>query len=499
MKIPDYLVFFLYIIVTLAVGAAFSRRQKDRDDFFLAGRSMKWLPIGLSVMVTAFSAINYTAFSGEVFSHGLYVALSIPVFALVAFPVIRIIMPFYYRMNLTSAYEYLEKRFDVRVRALASGLFIIWQIFWMATVLYVPCKVLSVITGLPVADFILLAGIVATLYTAAGGIKAVMWTDVLQFFVLFGGILAGVFIATTHTPGGFSGMLKLAAGGGLLKPFFPYDPKMFSFNPTIRITLWSSLIGTFTAFLARYGADQTVVQRYFTARSLKDARRGFHLNYISAMVSLGALTFLGFAIYAFSFSSGILDTKGAQPIFHFGAFVRAMPAGITGLIVAGLFAATMSSIDSGINSCSAALVTDFLDRFARRARLLRMARLRILSAVFGAAATVLALNVGELGSIFEIANKIINGIGSPLLAIFLLGMFSRRANSTGMLAGGILGAVWSAWVSFGVTSLALHYYAVVNLIGTLVLCYLLSLLTAPFLPLQTEEKLQWLWRRQSAE
>ena len=179
----DYIIICLYLAGVLTVGAVFRKNQRRPDDFFLAGRSMHWFPIGLSIMVTAFSAINYTAFSGEVFSHGLYVALSLPVFIFVAFPVIRVVMPFYHRLGVRSAYEYLEKRFDVRVRSLASGLFILWRVLWMATALYVPSKVLALLTGVNVPVLILLSGAVVTAYTAVGGMKAVMRTDVFQFFV----------------------------------------------------------------------------------------------------------------------------------------------------------------------------------------------------------------------------------------------------------------------------------------------------------------------------
>lgn len=142
---------------------------------------------GLSIMATAFSAINYTAFSGEVSRHGLYVALSLPVFVIVVWPVTRIIMPFYHSMQLCSAYEYMERRFDVRVRTLASGLFILWGVAWMAVALFVPCRVLSTVTGLSFYVVVLVAGGVAILYAMAGGVRAVMWTDVVQFFVLLGG------------------------------------------------------------------------------------------------------------------------------------------------------------------------------------------------------------------------------------------------------------------------------------------------------------------------
>lgn len=493
MRTADYLVFLAYLGLTLAVGAITARRQRSSTDFFLAGRSMRWFPVGLSIMVTAFSAINYTAFSGEVFEHGLYVALSLPTFVLVAPVVTRVVMPFFHGMSLCTAYEYLERRFDGRVRTLASGLFILWRLLWMATLVYVPCRVLGLVTGLDTTTLILVGGAATTVYTLAGGMRAVIWTGVLQFGVIVGGLVLALWVAAGRADGGFLGMMRLGVDAGLARPFHPFDPQMLSLDPRVRITLWSALLGTFVAFIARYGCDQVVVQRYFTARSLRDAQLGFHASYLAALVALVALALFGYAIHAHVATTGPAAGTGSRAMAGFAAFVRSLPAGLTGLIVAGLFAATMSSLDAGINSSAAAWLTDFHRRWWPTAPAHEVRQGRLASLFFGAASTLGALEIGRLGSIFEIANRVINGLGSPLLAIFLLALFSRRANSTGVLIGGLFGAAASVWVSFAGEELALHYYAVLNLGVTLVPAYLFSLienhLTAPPSPGQ----LAWTW------
>ncbi len=513
MQTLDILIVAGYFVVILLIGIIISFRRQaknkgpnqsaDDTEFFLAGRSMHWVPVGLSIMVTAFSGINYTAFSGEVFSNGLYVALSLPVFVFVAFPVIRIIMPLYQHLGVSSAYEYLEKRFDRRVRSLASGLFILWRTFWMATALYVPSKVLSTLTGFNLYLLIFITGAVVTFYSAGGGIKAVMWTDVAQFVFLIGGLLGILILAGIQNPEGFFGILSLSAKDGLLKPFYPFDPALFSFDPRIRITIWSSWIGTFVAFMARYGADQMVVQRYFTAKSLKTARTGFHLSYMAAICALLSLALLGFAMHAHAVQSGIMGRFGNSPMPYLTHFFRSLPPGAVGLLVAGLMAATMSSMDSCINSCCAAFVIDFYRPWQRLTRpdaepsgviagfLSGPGLNTSLTIFFGSIATLTAMSVGQLGTIFEIANKIINGLGSPLLAIFILAMFSRTATSSAVLIGGILGTAWSIWVSFFVTTLALHYYAVANLIGVLFLCFAARLLTGGK---PSSGQLEWTWK-----
>ena len=433
------------------MGWWFRVRGGGDEMYFLAGRKMGWFPIGLSVMVTVFSAINYVALPNEVFGFGLSVAIVLPVFLLVAWPISRYWIPFFHRMQLTSAYEYLERRFDVRVRMLASGMFMLWRVFWMATALYASGGIMGRLTGLPVPIIILAGGLVATLYTFSGGMRVVMWTDVVQFGVLFGGIVLGLVFACRGT--GFMGVLELAREGGRLKPFLPFELSFFSLNPGVRITFWSGLIGGAVAFMSRYGADQVVMQRYFTARSLKMAQRGLWFNAVAAVISLSLLIMLGLAVYAHAVRSGAVSAaswdvltpvqRKGMAMGQLAAMIRSFPAGITGLIAAGLLAATMSSIDSGINACSAAYVTDFHSRiFGMQKGPGHSIRLdRALTLGLGVSATLAALAliplVGRTNSLFMIVNKMINGLGSPLLALFLLGMFSRRVNGPGMLAGGL--------------------------------------------------------------
>ena len=508
----DLAVLIIYLLLILCIGWFFRIRQGGHDTFFLAGRNMGWFPIGLSVMVTTFSAINYLAFPNEVFSYGLYVLAALPVFFIAAWPITKIWMPFFHDMKLTSAYEYLEYRFSVQVRSLASGIFILWRLFWMATALYASGKIMSGLTGIGISYIILVAGLVATVYTFIGGMQAVMWTDVMQFFVLFGGILAGIIMTASHD--GISSIIATAFEGGRLKPFYPFDPSYISLDPRIRMTLWSGLIGVFVAFLSRYGADQVVMQRYFTAKSLKMAQRGLWLNACVSFFALSLLAFFGLAVYAMAIKSGAVShdqwasfspiQKKEMAMKQLAFVIKSFPPGITGLVVAGLLAATMSSIDSGINACSAAYVKDFHERLFYRnvqdsSDRCRMDR--VLTIVIGLISTVLALVliplVGKTGSLFMIVNKLINAMGSPLLAIIVLGMFSRKVNSSGMLTGGLIGLIASISVSLFVKPLALQYYAVLNVLVTILPCYLFSYIFSALGHADSEDKLQWLWSARS--
>ena len=489
MGVPDYAVLLIYLLILLGIGWYFRSSGRDGTSFFLAGRSMGYFPVGLSVMVTTFSALNYLAFPGEVYGHGLYVLVSLPVFFLAAVPVVLIWMPFFRRMKLVSIYEYLEKRFDWRVRMLASGLFIFWRLFWMSAALFATAQILSKLTGFPLSGAILVSGAIATLYTAIGGMKAVMWTDVLQFFVLFGGIVLCVCNA------GPGGIFQFAGQAGKLKPWFPLDASYFSFDPSIRITFWSGLLGTFVMFLSRYGADQMVMQRYFAARDLRSAQRGLWLSGLVSVLSLGLLVIFGLSMFAAYAAHG--TEPGVQLSFMAATakMIRSLPPGVGGLIAAGLFAATMSSIDSGLNSCCAAYYSDFHGRCFRK-----NISVRTLTFAAGGLVIVLAFTLIPLTarnrSLFALINQFVNALGSPLLAIMLLAMFSRRVNAAGMLWGTACGFVLCPVISSTVRTLALHYYAVVNLAVTVILCHLFSRIagTEP-----TAENLRWLWRKNTRE
>jgi SSS family solute:Na+ symporter len=464
MTFPDLAVFFTYLIGILVFCVLLNRRR-PQPDVFLAGRSMGEVSVGLSVMITLFSAVNFVAFPAEVIDHGLYVLASLPVFLLVMFPMTRVVIPFFHRMRLTSLYAYFERRFDRRTRLLASGLFILWRLFWMAAALHASALVLAMLTGLSHPVLVLLAAGLAALYTAFGGIRTVMWTDVIQFAVLSGGILAALAMALNAQPEGWNGLWQAAEQSGHLRPFLPFDPAFLSPNPTVRITFWSGLLGTFVAFMTRYGADQMVVQRYFTARSLRAAVKGFRWNVLAALTALSLLTLLGIAIAVLHGGSE------ASGMARFAAFARALPYGFTGLLAAGLLAATMSSVDSGLNACLTAWMTDFGGQPAAdppHAAFQR--RYRGLSLLFTLLTMLLAFVLSGAGDLFSVINRVINAIGSPLLALMLLAMFCPRCNASGARIGGGIGIVLSLFISFGVDGLALHYYAVVNLLITLAAC-----------------------------
>src|SRR5580765_335385 len=212
----DAAILVAYLIMLTGVGLYFSRRQVNLDEFFRARQSMTWLPVGLSLMAALDSAIDYLMQPSSTIRYGLILLVGTSSWLLLYPWVARVTLPFYRRLDLYTTYEYLEARFDVRVRTLAAGIFIVWRLGWMATAIYVPCLAISAATGggIPLTGTIVALGVVVTFYTALGGVQAVIWNDVAQFVVRFGGLTTVVVIASRSVPGGMSEIWQVASAAG---------------------------------------------------------------------------------------------------------------------------------------------------------------------------------------------------------------------------------------------------------------------------------------------
>ena len=256
----DIVIIVLYLAMLAGVGLYFSRRQKSLDEYFLAKQSMAWLPVGLSLMAALDSAIDYLMQPSATIKYGLFLLVGTSSWFFLYPWVSKVTLPFYRRLNYFTAYEYLEARFDVRVRALAAVIFIVWRLGWMATAIYVPSLAISTATGdrIPVTYLVLGLGVVVTLYTALGGIEAVIWNDVAQFCVRFGGLAAVVTIAATSVSGGFSKIWEIASAAGKTSAIAPMDVssvQAFFFQPMNVVAIMFSMV---VGRMASYTSDQII-------------------------------------------------------------------------------------------------------------------------------------------------------------------------------------------------------------------------------------------------
>ncbi|MYC67435.1 MAG: sodium/solute symporter [Acidobacteriia bacterium] len=471
-SIIDYITLIAYFVVLVMMGLYFARQGSSTEDFFLAGRRMPWWATGLSIFGTQLSSISFMAVPAKVYSTDWVYFLLQMTIIMVAFPVVFFYLPHFRRAKMTSAYEYLEKRFNLPVRMYASVSFVLYQLGRMAIVLFLPAIALSTVTGIGVYTCIALMGVLATLYTVMGGIKAVIWTDVVQVFVLYGGALLSLVILLFKTDGGLAAIVSAGVD---------YD-KFHMFNWTWDWTttaVWVVIVGNFFLNLVPYTSDQAVVQRYFTTKDEKAAAKSIWTNAALLLPSTLTLFMLGTGLWAFYRSNPellnpALPTDSIFPLF----IAQQLPVGIAGLLIAAVFAASMSTLDSSLNSVSAALVTDFYVRFrpsAPDSRRLLLARLLTAGLGVLATATSIALATFDIGSLWDTFQGMMGLLGGGLAGLFALGIFFRSANG----AGAMTGAVASVFILFWVqqhTDLHFFLYGAVGILS----CVLIALATSPF-------------------
>ena len=457
----DYVALMGYFAILVTMGIYFAGKGSSTEDFFLAGRRMPWWATGLSIYGTQLSSISFMAVPAKVYATDwVYIFVQVSII-MVAVPVVFLYLPYFRQRKVTSAYEYLENRFNLPVRLYASLSFVLYQLGRMAIVLFLPAIALSTVTGISVYACILVMGVLATLYTVMGGMKAVIWTDVVQVFVLYGGALLSLAILVWKLDGGLAGIVS----AGMEHDKFHVVNWTWDWTTT---AVWVVLVGNFFLNLVPYTSDQAVVQRYFTTKDEKSAARSVWTNAVLLVPSTLTLFLLGTGLWAFYRSNPELLNPTLPPDSIFPLFIaQQLPVGIAGLLIAAVFAASMSTLDSSMNSVSAALVTDFYARFrplsSDRRRLLLA---RLLTGVLGAVATAtsIALATFDVGSLWDAFQVMMGLLGGGLAGLFALGIFFRSANGKGAMTGAIASVFILYWVQ-QYTDLHFFLYGAVGILS----------------------------------
>lgn len=433
LKALDISVIVLYFFVLAFIGWYFSRNQNSSDDYFRGGGRIPWFIVGLSIFGTALSAITFMAIPAKAYatdwSYLLFnagIVLCVPI-------IVLLFIPFYRRLNVTTAYEYLEARFNAPVRILCSLAFILFQIGRMGVVLLLPSIALNVVTGFDIFLCIALMGVLSLAYTLMGGIEAVAWTEALQVVVLLGAAVAVLVTVALQLPEGLPEAISSAAAAGK----FDLGSTAFDLRQP---TMWTVLIATFFTNITTYGTDQTIVQRYLTTSTEHEARKGVYVNAALTIPATILFFLVGTALWAFyrhypeQLSMSVTDSDAILPWY----MSTQLPVGVLGLVIAGLFAAAMSTLSSSMNSAATAFVTDIYRKAVPGrdgAGLLRVARLSTF--VLGAVGIGFALMMAswEIKSLWDEFSKILGILLGGLGGLFLLGLVTRRANSFGALCG----------------------------------------------------------------
>ncbi len=466
LTVLDWGIIAVYALGTIGLGWYYGRKQKSTKEYFVGTGHMNAVLIGVSLFATLLSTISYLSIPGESLGKGpgymaSYLALPL-VFIVVAYG----LLPIYMRQRVTSAYELLEGKLGVRIRLLGAVLFVLLRLVWMSLLIYLTAKALSIMLDLgdsAIPTIAAITGLVAVIYTSLGGLRAVVITDCMQTVLLYGGALL-VLGTITYDLGGFSWFPTT------WNPNWDTQP-VFSSDLSTRVTMLGSILTFFVWYVCTAGGDQTSVQRFMSTSDVRSARRALATQFGVTLLVTGTLGLVGFALLGYfeAHADRIPDKpqtqaeiaanepvekmslkKDADKIFP-RFIVAELPMGISGLVVAAMFAAAMSSIDSGVNSITAVVMTDMLDRFGRSPKTekdhIRLARWMAFGiGVFVVVCSSLMKHVP--GNITAVTQKTSNLLTTPIFGLFFFALFVPFASPKGVWIGTICGTLTAAVIAF---------------------------------------------------
>ncbi|SEI58911.1 transporter, SSS family [Dyadobacter sp. SG02] len=434
----DWGVVSVYFLLVLGISIYVSRKMgASTDDFFLGGQNIPWWAAGLSIFGSKLSALTFIAIPAKTYATDWVYIFANAMIVVVAPIVIWFFLPYFRKLKITSVYEYLAFRFNKTVKLVGSFTFVVFQVGRLGIVIYLPALVLSTVTGMNLMLCIILTSLITTAYTISGGIEAVVWTEVMQVGVLLGGAFVSLFFIA-NASGGFDSLFRQAGDAG----------KFHMVNNGWAITepvLWVVLVGNFLTQIVTYTSDQVVVQRYLTTPTEAEARRSIWTNAFLVIPATLIFFLVGTALWVYFKQAPQLLNPMARTDDIFPWFISTqLPAGLRGLVIAGLFAATMSTISSSMNSIATVVTTDFFQHFVPKSTDLQRFRFaRYTTLALGAAGIGIAiwLVFMENNSIWDQYLKLIGIFGGCLAGMFVAGIFFPSINSTGILVGFFISAV----------------------------------------------------------
>ncbi len=430
----DLVVLVLYLVGTTAWGAWLGRGQKGGTDYFLGSRDLPWAAVMLSVVATETSTLTFLSVPGVAYL-GSLVFLQLALGYIVGRTVVAVVLlPAYYRGKLSTAYQLLETRFGVGARRFTSAIFMVTRLLADSVRLFATAIPLALITGWPYWLSIAVIGVLTLVYTYFGGIKAVVWVDALQMVLYLGGAIIALVALQLAVPGGWSHVLSSAAAAGKLRVIDP------SWSLSTTYTLWAGVLGGAFLSMASHGTDQLIVQRLLTCRDLRSSQKALIGSGFAILVQFALFLVLGLGLWSFYHGQHFArsDTIFARFI------VDQLPSGVTGLLIAGVFAAAMSSLSSSINSLASATAYDYWAPLAGAegddARILRAGKLfTLVWALLLVVGAVVFIPLSRGTTAVEVALGIASLVYGGLLGAFALGVLTRRPGQGAAIIGMVVG------------------------------------------------------------
>jgi SSS family solute:Na+ symporter len=476
----DWLIIIIYLSGMIGLSFYLGRRQSSQEDYFVGGRNLPWWAVGLSTMATQTSAISFISIPAFVAIKRdggltwLQYELAVPLAMIV---VMVFLVPFFRKLKLVSVYEYLELRFNPSVRYTVSLIFLLSRGLGTGVGVYASAIVLSVCLGTPLWMTVLIIGVVTIIYDTLGGIEAVVYSDVIQMVILLGGII----LCTSYA-------VDLA--GGFESVFLSIDPGRFrTIDPSTglgdggAVPFWAFLIGGIFLYASYYGTDQSQVQRELSAPSTDETKKSLMFNGFARFPLTVLYCLMGLAVgAAFLYSPELrASIPYDRPDYLIPQFILLnLPPGVRAVIFAAILAAAMSSLDSALNSLSAATMCDFIEpRLKQQSNLLLYSKLTTVA--WGIAITGFAFVVGRMSkTVIEAINQIGSVSFGPIFAVFLVGVLSKRAKPTGILIGILAGVGFNLFLWLAQIDIYWMWWNLFGFLGTVLVTFMVSMLvTSP--------------------
>jgi SSS family transporter len=451
----DFAIIALYLAGITLFGLRFRKKQRTLRDYFLAGRDIPWWAIALSIVAAETSTLTIISIPGLAYDTNLTFLQVVMGYVVGRVVISFVLLPHYFKGDLYTAYELIERRFGPGLRSLTAGLFLLTRAAAEGVRVYAVSIVVSIALGTGEVASIAIITALTLVYTFEGGLAAVIWTDVVQTFIYVGGTIVGLATIVHLMPGGWSAIHEAASNAGKLQVF------NFSGSLWVPYTFWAGIIGGTFLTTASHGTDQLIVQRLLAARGEKQSVTALLSSGVAILFQFALFLIVGVMLWAYyrvpSAAFGRADR--IYPTF----IVTRMPHGISGLLIAAILAAAMSNLSAALNSLSSSAIMDFYARLrpqadeSRKLRLSRVATLVWALVLFGLA--VIALH--KVGRVIEVGLQIASVAYGALLGAFLLGTLTRRANQNGAMVGMACGFAvelylwlgsrvpWTWWVVVG--------------------------------------------------
>jgi solute:Na+ symporter, SSS family len=462
----DLAIIALYLVGITLFGLRFRKRQRSLRDYFLAGRDIPWWAISLSIVAAETSTLTIISIPGLAYDTNLTFLQVVMGYVVGRVVISFVLLPHYFRGDLYTAYELIERRFGRGLRSLTAALFLLTRTAAEGVRVYAVSIVVGIALGTGEVSSIAIITILTLIYTFEGGLAAVIWTDVVQTVIYVAGTLVGLWTILHLVPGGWSAIHAAAASAGKLQ--------VFDFTPSLWIpyTFWAGVIGGAAFTTASHGTDQLFVQRLLAARGQKQSALALISSGVAILFQFALFLMVGIMLWAYY---RVPSAAFGKPDRIYPTFiVKQMPHGISGLLIAAILAAAMSNLSAALNSLSSSAIMDFYVRLrpdADNRKQMLLSRL----ATFFFAIVLFALAVFSLhkaGRVVEVGLQIASVAYGALLGVFLLGVLTKRANQRGAMLGMLFGfsadlylwrwthVPWTWWVMIGtIVTFAVGYAA----------------------------------------